>query len=107
MAHLVPLHANTRKVSEDQLVLHRQAMANKARVLDMNGGLAGFRPQYMERVLVAAGQADRSLLNKPLSARQKAKWESRKRYLKKMQGLVDGCKPSTIGAHKALRLRAA
>lgn len=81
MSFSIPLHAD-RKTTVDQRVMHRQNMAACARVMNDNGDLAGFRPGYMEHVLVNAGQAHPNLLDKPLSKRQKAKRASRARYLK-------------------------
>ncbi len=91
MAHRIPCHSRTNRHID--LVVHRQKMATYARVMNSNGDLAGFRPQYMEHVLVAAGQADASLTNQPLSKRQKAKRKSKLAFLEKMRGLVDGRKP--------------
>ena len=93
MAFSIPLHAK-KNTTRDQRVLHRQGMANLARVMNGNGDLAGFRPGYMERVLVRLGQADPSLLDKPLSRRQVAKRKAKKAFLERMRGLVDG-KPVT------------
>lgn len=81
MGHRIPLHGNA---STDDLVRHRQHMVNMARPLDVDGNVAGFRPQYMEYVLVAAGHAEPSLLDKPRSdrskKRQKAKEDWNARY---------------------------
>lgn len=89
MSFSIPLHAD-KKTHRDRRVLHRQGMANLARVMNEQGDLAGFRPQYMEHVLVQFGHADRSLLDKPLSKRQVEKRKAKAAFLKKMRSLVDG-----------------
>lgn len=78
MGHRIPLHS---PASNTTLALHRQAMVAMARVIDPeNAIVAGFRPQYMERQLVALGQADRSILERPRSERQKQKAKARQQF---------------------------
>ena len=75
MGHRIPLHSDTQRVTPDQKVLHRQAM------IQMNP--KGFRPNYMEHVLVQFGQATPDLLRPDRSKRSIRKAEARVAYLAK------------------------
>ena len=79
MGHRIPLHSNSRLVTPDQKVLHRQAM------IQMNP--RGFRPNYMEITLVQFGQASPALLRPDRSERSKRKAKARQAYLAKCRDI--------------------
>ena len=83
MGHRLPLAPNATEL--DRLV-HRQTMAGFARIIDPERAiLAGFRPQYMERVLVAMGHADPKLLAPDRSERSKRRHADRAKFRKRFK----------------------
>ncbi len=82
MGHRVPLARNASKLD---VVRHRQAMVNMGRPIDSRGNVAGFRPQYMEHVLVSLGHADPSLVDAEVSKRSKRKREAKKSWIAKFK----------------------
>lgn len=71
MGHRIPLHGG----SADDKVRHYQAMVNMA----PNGN--GFRPNFMEHMLVKLGHADASLLLPDRSERSKRKAKAKVEFL--------------------------
>jgi hypothetical protein len=82
MGHRVPL---ARHATPLDIVRHRQAMVNMGRVLNSRGDVAGFRPQYMEYVLVSLGHADPSLAAKTVSERSKRKRAAKQSWIAKFK----------------------